>query len=263
MRIFPRIFCGRLGRAALLALLGAHPIFAADLAVAAAADLRYALDPVLAAYRAANGGADVAVTYGSSGVLFAQLTNGAPFDVFLSADAQYPRQLAQAGLSRDGKTFPYAVGRLVVWVPASSPLDVTRAGIAVLKDPAVHHVAIANPAHAPYGRAAEAALRSLGAYDAVQNKLVIGENVSQAAQFAESGAADAGMIALSLALSPALKEKGRFWIVPSGAHPPLEQEGVVLNKARSPEAAERFRDLLLGPVGRKALKEAGFVLPGG
>src|SRR4029077_6100604 len=133
----------------------------------------------------------------------------APFDIFFSADIDYPRKLIDAGLADADSEFLYAEGRSVGWVPNSSPLDLETLGIRAVADPSVRKVAIANPQHAPYGRAAEAALKTLGAYDAVKDRLVFGENIAQAAQFVESGAADVGLIALSLALSPAMKDKGR------------------------------------------------------
>ena len=152
------------------------------------------------------------IAYGSSGNFFAQIGNRAPFDVFLSADVEYPRRLVSAGIGPANSVFTYAVGRLVVWVPAGSPLDPATA----LRDPRVKHVAIANPQHAPYGRAAQAALRSLGLYQSVEPKLVLGENIAQTLQFVESGAADAGIVALSLALAPPVRARGRYWEIPAG-----------------------------------------------
>src|SRR5262249_19474512 len=204
----------------------------------------------------------VRVTSGASGNFFAQLSNKAPFDLFLSADMEYPRRLVAAGLAARQDEFLYAVGHLVVWVPRSSPLELDRLGARALLDERVRKVAIANPRHAPYGRAAEAALRKLGVYDEVRAKLVNGENVAQAAQFVESGSADAGVIALSLALSPALRDRGRDWEVPLDAYPRLEQGGVILSWARDRAAAESLRSFLTGAGGKAALKRYGFVLPG-
>lgn len=235
---------------------------AARVRVAAAADLRFALDEVLVAFGGANAEVTVEVTYGSSGNLYAQVANGAPFDVFFSADAEYPRQLEVAGLAEPGTTRPYAVGQIVTWVPASSALDVEGRGLRLLIDPSVRTVAIANPEHAPYGRAAAAAMRSAGIYEAVEPKLVLGENVSQAAQFVESGNADVGVIALSLALATTLRDKGRFTIVPIDSYPRLEQGAVVLGSAADQEAAAAFLDFVLGPEGRSVLDRYGFLLPG-
>ena len=238
----------------------APTVNAQKLTVAAAADLRFALDELAAQFRAAHPGVDLAITYGSSGNFFAQIQNGAPFDVFLSADADYPRRLIAAGLAGNDSLFLYGVGRIVVWVPAGSPLDPAALGIRLLDAPSVRHVAIANPQHAPYGRAAEAALRSLGVYDRVSPKLVLGENVAQAFEFVESGAAEAGIVALSLALAPAARGHGRYWEVPVDAYPKIEQGGVILARAPAGPAA-RFRAFLLSAEARRKLRQYGFAAP--
>jgi molybdate transport system substrate-binding protein len=227
--------------------------------VAAAADLKFALDAVFAATVATTREIRPAVTYGSSGSFFAQIENGAPFDLFLSADAEYPRRLAAKGLA-DGEPFLYAVGRIALWVPASSRLDLGALGLRALLDPSVGKVAIANPRHAPYGRAAEAAMTSLGILDGVKGKLVLGENVAQAAQFVQSGAADAGIVALSLALAPQMRSAGRYVEIPRESYPRMDQGGIVLKGAREPNAARALRDVLLGLRGRAVLKEYGFFL---
>jgi molybdate transport system substrate-binding protein len=229
--------------------------------VAAAADLKFAMDDLVGAFGKAHPGITVSVSYGSSGNFLSQIQNGAPFDLFFSADIEYPRRLAEAGLAPKGSEFLYAVGRLVVWAPTSSRIQIER-GVEALAAPEVRRIAIANPTHAPYGRAAEAALRKLGVYDAVKDRLVFGENVAQAAQFVQSGAADAGIIALSLALAPALAAEGRYFEVPLDAYPRMDQGGIVLNRASDPEAARMFRDFVLGAEGRATLKRQGFFLPG-
>src|SRR5262245_15335488 len=165
-----------------LALALAGPAPERPVAVAAASDLKFAMDELVAEFGRAHPDIKVVVTYGSSGNFHAQIANGAPFDAFFSADAQYPRLLAEAGLADKGSVFLYAIGRIVLWVPKTSSIAVER-GLSVLADRSVRHVAIANPKHAPYGRAAEAALRAAGVYDAVQSKLVFGENIAQTAQF--------------------------------------------------------------------------------
>ena len=233
---------------------------AQKLTVAAAADLRFALDELAAQFRAAHPEVDLAITYGSSGNFFAQIQNGAPFDVFLSADVDFPRRLIAAGLSSKDSLFLYGVGRIVVWVPAGSPLDPVALGIRVLEAPSVRHIAIANPQHAPYGRAAKAALRSLGVYDRVAPKLVLGENIGQAFEFVESGAAEAGIVALSLALAPAVRGHGRYWEVPQEAYPKIEQGGVILSRAPAGPAAQ-FRAFLLSDDARRILKQYGFSVP--
>ena len=228
--------------------------------VAAASDLKFALDELVEAFGRTAPGIAVTVTYGSSGTFFSQISNGAPFDMFLSADVDYPKRLAEAGLAAKDSVFPYAVGRIVLWVPATSRLPVER-GLQVLVSPDLRKIAIANPRHAPYGRAAEAALRTFGVYDAVKDRLVLGENIAQTAQFVQSGNADAGIIALSLALAPALAREGRYFEVPLESYPRLEQGGVILARASAPEAARRLRDFILSADGRATLKRYGFFLP--
>jgi molybdate transport system substrate-binding protein len=231
-----------------------------EVRVAAAADLQFALDALLAATAGEIPGVRPVVTYGSSGGFFAQIENGAPFDLYLSADAEYPRRFKEKGLA-DGEVFLYAVGRIALWVPNGSKLDIGSLGVRALLDPSVRKVAIANPRHAPYGRAAEAAMRSLGVYEAVRAKLVLGENVAQAAQFVQSGAADAGVVALSLALAPQMRSVGRYVELPLASYPRMDQGGVILRGARDPGAARSLRDALLGPRGREVLRGYGFFLP--
>jgi molybdate transport system substrate-binding protein len=154
------------------------------------------------------------------------------------------------------------VGQIVVWAPKSSALDIETRGLDALADPGIRHIAIANPKHAPYGQAAEAALRSLGLYDKVQAKLVFGENVAQTLQFVQSGAADAGIVALSLALAPPVRDTGKYWQVPLDAYPRMVQGGAILAHAANPVAAEEFRDFVLSPRGRDILRGYGFFLPG-
>lgn len=246
----------------LLALLVGFKPPPRQLTVAAASDLQFALTELVKEFEAKHPGLTVTVTYGSSGNFYTQLENKAPFDVFLSADAEYPRQLAAKGLAVKDSVFLYAIGHLVVWVPNVSKLDVAKLGIKTLTDPSIKKVAIANPRHAPYGRAAEAALKSLGVAAAVQPKLVLGENVAQAAQFVVAGAADAGIIALSLARAPALAGNGRSWDVPADAHPRLEQGGAIMSWAKEREAAESFRAFLTGPAAKPVLERFGFQAPG-
>ena len=233
------------------------------LRIAAAADLKFALDELLKDFRVKHPDARIDVTYGSSGNFLAQLSQGAPFDVFLSADMSYPRKLVEQGLVEENGVFAYAVGYLALWVRRDSPLPVEKLGMKALLEPAAKHIAIANPQHAPYGRAAEAALKSQGLHAALEGKLVLGENVAQAAQFAQSGAAEVGIIALSLALAPAMKEQGRYWKVPSSAYPRMEQGGALLKKAEDPELARQFRDALLDARSRPLLERYGFTPPGG
>jgi molybdate transport system substrate-binding protein len=230
--------------------------------VAAASDLKFALDDVLAEFAKQHPEIHVETSYGSSGNFFAQLSNQAPFDLFLSADIDFPHKLIEQGQGIAGSEFTYAVGHLVVWVRKESPLDVEQLGIQVLTDPSVRKIAIANPKVAPYGRAAEAALQHFELKDAINDKLVLGENIAHTAQFVESGAADAGIIALSLALSPAMQEKGKYWPVPLDAHPALTQGGVILSWTKHRPACEQLRSFLVEESGRTILKRYGFLLPG-
>jgi molybdate transport system substrate-binding protein len=230
--------------------------------VAAAADLKFAFDELIGDFQQSYPNIKVQVTYGSSGNFFAQLANKAPFDIYFSADAAYPRQLAEKGLADQESLFLYAVGQIVVWVPNGSSIDVEQLGIQSVINPAARKVAIANPQHAPYGRAAEAAMKNLGVYEQVQDRLVLGENIAQTAQFVESGAADVGIIALSLALAPALRDKGDYWLIPMDAYPTMEQGSVILNWASDREATDLFRTFVAGPGGRKVLKQYGFIVPG-
>jgi len=247
---------------ALLLLLTGAFATAQEITVAAAADMSAALPELVASYTKKTGQA-VKLSFGSSGNLTNQIRNGAPFDVFFSADQEYPQQLIAEGLASQSKEtlYRYAVGRLVLWVPANSPLDLSKLGMRVLLVPSVKKISMANPAHAPYGRAAEAALRHFGIYDQVSSRLVLGEDVSQAAQFVESGNAQAGLIALSHALAPAMKDKGRYWTVPLDAYPTLNQAAVVLSRSKYPDAARRFLDFLRSPEATSLLTTYGFSLP--
>ena len=228
--------------------------------VAAAADLKFALEEVKTELGRSQPDIGLVISYGSSGTFFQQLSNGAPFDVYLSADLTYPAQLAEAGKAGKADVFRYAVGRLVVWAPKGSPVDATR-GLASLSGREVTKVAIANPEHAPYGKAAVSAMQSAGVYEAVKDKLVLGENVAQAAEFAESGNAQVGVFALSLALSSHLKDKGRYAEIPLETYPRIDQGGVIMADAAHPEAAHKVKDFLLGEQGRKILERYGFSLP--
>lgn len=222
--------------------------------MAAAADLQFALDEIARAFRAAQPRIDLRIAYGSSGNFFAQIRNQGPFDVFLSADMEYPRRLLQDGIGAPGSLFVYADGRIAVWVPKASPLDPAGA----LHAPNLRHLAIANPQHAPYGRAAEAALHTLGVYDGLRQKLVFGENVAQTLEFAQSGAADAAVVALSLALAPRVRGQGRYWELPPESYPKIEQAGVIVKDS---PAARAFRDWMLAPAGTRVLKQYGFSVP--
>ena len=222
------------------------------LRVAAASDLRFALDEVAAAFKQTHPEISVDNVYGSSGNFYTQIQNGAPFDLYFSADADYPRRLAAEGRILEGSEFLYAVGRIVLW-SATREVDART-----LEDPSIRKVAIANPLHAPYGRAAEAALKNLGFYEELQPKLVLGENAAQTLQFVQAGGADVGIVALALALAPTVRETGHYWEIPIDAYPRMEQGGAILRDAKNPEAAAEFRDFALSPRGREILASFGF-----
>jgi molybdate transport system substrate-binding protein len=223
--------------------------------VAAAANLQFAMAELVDAMAAADPPVRLAVTYGSSGAFYEQIVNGAPFDVFLSADLAYPQALVDAGLADE--VFDYAAGRLVLWAPDGSPADVT-AGLAGLTDPAVRRIAVANPQHAPYGEAAVAAMTSAGVYEQTRDRLVFGENVAQAAEFAASGNAQVAIVALSLVQAGPLDGQGHYTVVPDGSFPRLDQGGVVLSAAADRPAALAVRDLLTGPQGQAIFEKYGF-----
>jgi len=231
------------------------------LAVAAAADLQFAMAELVTQFHAQHPDILVAATYGSSGNFYAQLSQRAPFDLFFSADAVFPARLTADGLTVPNSEFVYGVGRLVVWVPRGSPLDVERLGLTALTQSAVRRIAIANPTHAPYGRAAEAAMRTLGVYDAVRDKLVFGENIAQAAQFVQTGAADIGILALSLAVAPPMRAVGVYWEIPATAYPSMQQAGVILRSTRDPDAAQQFSTFVRSAAGQTILARYGFTRP--
>jgi molybdate transport system substrate-binding protein len=228
-----------------------------ELIVAAAADLSAALKEVAAEYEKKSG-VPVKLSFGASGALTQQIQNGAPFDVFFSADMDYPRQLIAGGYADGNSPYQYAVGKLVLWVPSDSTLDVEHKGFNVLLNPSVKKISIANPEHAPYGRAAVAALKHAGLYDKVFSRLVLGENVSQAAQFVESGNAQAGFVALAHALAPGMQGKGRYWEVPADYYPPLAQGVVVLSHSPQKKEAEDFLEYIKTPEAYKLLLKYGF-----
>jgi molybdate transport system substrate-binding protein len=229
---------------------------APPLTVAAASDLQTALPELVRRFEQTTG-IRVRVTYGSSGTFFAQVQNGAPFDVFMSADVDYPRQLVTSGHADAATLYEYATGRLVLWTRKDSGVDVAR-GLSVLRDARVRRIAIANPLHAPYGRAAVAALERETLYAAVKGKLVLGESISQTAQLADSGNADVGIIALSLARGPALRASGTYVEIPAAAHPPIRQGAVVISASKNREAAQRFLAYLRGAEAGATLRRFGF-----
>ena len=229
--------------------------------VAAATDLRSCLDALTDAFQIEHPNFDLLPTFGASGVLLTQLKSGLETDLYLSADIAYAHDLAAAGLAAEADVFESGQGRLVIWVRNESPIDVAKLGSEALLDTSVRRVAIANPLHAPYGRAAVAALEHLGLHDRLKEKLAVGESAAQAAQYVESGAAEVGILPLALAKGTRLMERGRFWVVPAEAHPPIRHGGAIHARAIDREATVAFRDFLLSPAGRAILARYGFEFP--
>lgn len=211
---------------------------AQEITVAAAADLQSAMQDVAGRFERETG-KKVKVIFGSSGNFFQQIQNGAPFDMFFSANLDYPKKLEAAGLIENGSYYQYAKGKIVVWVPNDSKLNLSS-GLKALLDPNVKKIAIANPLHAPYGQAAVSAMQKEGIYDSAKDKFVLGENISQTASFVVSGSADIGVVALSLALSPNMKDKGRYKEIPTDEYPPIEQACVILSSSKNKEIAQQF-----------------------
>jgi molybdate transport system substrate-binding protein len=240
-------------------LLPATATWAQTARVAAASDLQFAMDDLVSRYQRQTG-RKLSVTYGSSGNFYAQIQSGAPFDVFFSADIVYAQKLIDSRLADPNSLVIYARGQIVLWAPADTHLNLSGAGFAALLDPRVQKIAVANPEHAPYGRAAVAALQHAGLYEQLKSKLVYGENISQAAQFAQSGSAEVGILALSLALSPNMKSGGR-WLIPSDMYPPLDQAAVVLNSSANKAGARAFLEFVSSDAGREVLSEHGFTRP--
>lgn len=241
-----------------LVLAAKPPAASAQVLVAAAADLRFAMDSLVEAFSRADPGITVNPTYGSSGNFFEQIRNGAPFDLFFSADVDYPRQLETQHFT-SGEVHIYGTGQLVLW---SKTLDPAREQMNTLLNSAVIKIAIANPAHAPYGKRAEESLRYYNLYDKINDKLVIGENIAQTAQYAQTGAAQVGIIALSLAASPTMREAGgKYWLIPATAHQPLLQGFVMLAHSRGNTAAERFAVFCRSKSAQGILHSFGFGEP--
>nr|WP_314629361.1 molybdate ABC transporter substrate-binding protein [uncultured Noviherbaspirillum sp.] len=222
---------------------------AAPLRIAAAADLATCMPSLNAGFDG-----ETSVTVGASGNFYAQIRNGAPFDILMSADTGYPQALADAGLADAASMVVYALGQLVLW-SADPKLD-TSAGLSLLADPAVRRIAIASPEVAPYGRAAKAALQQAGLWDRLQQKLVYGENVAQTMQFVESGNAQAGLVSRAH-----VKERPNGWVLPAGSYPALEQGAIVTARGKSHPAAARYLQFLGSQRGRALLAACGFLLP--
>jgi len=230
-----------------------------EISVAAAADLQFAMQDIAGRFQKETG-KTVKPIYGSSGNFLQQIQSGAPFDVFFSANLDYPKKLEAGGLTEPGSYYEYARGKIVIWVPSGSKLDL-GSGMKALLDPSVKKIAIANPQHAPYGQAAVAAMQREKIYDKLKDKFVLGENISQTASFVVSGAADVGIVALSLALSPNMKGKGRYAEVPSGEYPPIEQACVILRSSKNKDVARQFLSFIKTGAISDVLKNYGFDVP--
>ena len=239
-------------------LLSGAPGQAQTLRVAAAADLQFAMGDLASRFEKQSG-TKVAVTYGSSGNFRTQIQNGAPFDLFFSADTQYPQQLIASGFADAQSLTVYAHGHLVFWAPPGMNLRLAERGFAALKDARVQKIAVANPEHAPYGRAAIAALQQAGIYEEVKGKLVFGENISQAAQFGQSGSAQVGILALSLTFAESMKS-GERWEIPEDLYPVMEQAAVIIHASPNKAAAQSFLDFVKGYEGRSVLSQYGLTL---
>lgn len=243
-----------------LGLMELSEALSEDLTIAAASDLNFSFKELVVEFEKRTGH-HVKLSLGSSGNFFSQIQNGAPFDLYFSADIGYPKKLEEAGHALPDSLYKYAIGRIVLWTPARSPLEVEKLGMEVLLDPSIKKIAIANPKHAPYGRAAVTALRHFKIHERVKDKLVLGENISQAAQFIESGACDIGIVALSLALAPSMKAAGKYWEIPIESHPLLEQGAVILKNSKNKEAAKQFLEFMKGSEGQEIMRRYGFTLP--
>lgn len=243
----------------LFAMLLALPARAETLLVAAAADLSYCIDELGAAFTKQVPQAQVKVSTGASGNFYGQIRHGAPFDVFLSADMDYPAQLGRDGAAVAATLTPYAIGRIVLWT-LDARFDVKQ-GMRVFDDARLTRVAIANPAVAPYGRAAKAALEAAGKWPALQPKLVIGENVAQAVQFVQTGNAQIGIVSLASVVSPRLKGQGSYHLVPEAGLAPITQGAIVTAHGKDKPLAKLFVQFLSSPAARDILQRHGFGLP--
>lgn len=251
MKLFKLLF-------AACALLFATTAHAEKITIAAAADLKFAMDEIVAGFHKSHSGNEVEVIYGSSGKFHTQIQQGAPYDLFFSADIGFPRELVKRGLSAS-EVKPYAVGRITLW---SNSMDATKMTLASLTDLKISKIAIANPKHALYGKRAEEALRASGLWDKVQSKLVFGENISQTTQYVQSGSAQVGIIALSLVLNPELSKKGGYYLIPENLHNPLEQGYIITKRGADKPLAKTFADYMSSQPARAIMTKYGFVLPG-
>ena len=241
----------------ILALVLSVPALAGQFTVAAASDLRFALDDIAVEYRKQYPEHQFNIIYGSSGKMTTQIMNGAPYDVFFSADIAFPRRLQEAGFTATDPAV-YAIGRIVIW---SNTLDASQLTLAdLISDPRIRKMAIAQPSHAPYGLRAQEAMEAVGAWEQIQPKLVFGENIAHTAQMVESGAADAGIIALSLAKFPAMA-KHPHHLIAETLHNPLTQGYIVTQRAADNQAARDFARFMTTDSAHEIMERYGFVMP--
>jgi molybdate transport system substrate-binding protein len=225
------------------------------IAIAAAADLKFAMDSIVTAFKAENAGVDIEVNYGLSGKFFEQISNDAPFDIFFSADVDYPNKLKEEGLTA-GPVKAYGIGQIVLW---SKKTDPNIQQMKTLLNTDIKKIAIANPDHAPCGKRGKESLEYYKLFDAAQDKLVYGENISQTAQFVMTGAVDIGIVALSLAVSPSMKNQGgKYYLIPEQSHTPLEQAYVLLKHSSGNAMVARFYNFISFPKAIRILKYFGF-----
>jgi molybdate transport system substrate-binding protein len=234
----------------------AGAIQARTVKIVAASDLRFALDEIISIYKNQTSGANIEVTYGSSGIAYTQIANGAPFDMYFSADIVYAEKLKLAGFTLTDPKI-YGLGRIVLW---SASLDVSK-GLDVLKEKQHFKIATANPEHAPYGQRSVEALKYYRLYERVEKQIIFGENISQAAQFCLTGNADAGLLALSLVLSPPMIKHGKYFLIDDRSHRPLEQAFVILKHAKENKLAFAFADFITTRPARSIFEKYGFTLP--
>ncbi len=243
---------------ALLVMIGQSAQAEEKITIAAAADLKFALDEIVVLFKSTHPEAHIETIYGSSGNFSTQIRQGAPYDLYFSADIAYPRTLKAEGLAAS-EVQTYGVGRIVLWSPSR---DASRMTLADLADPSIYRIAIANPLHAPYGKRAEEALKAAGVWEKAESKLVYGENIAQTAQYVQSGNAQVGIIALSLALSPELARQGSYALIPGKLHRPLEQGFIITRRAADNLLARDFAAFIAGKEARTIMIRYGFVQPG-
>jgi len=239
-------------------LLLATTAHAEKITIAAAADLKFAMDEIVTGFKKGHPGNEVEVIYGSSGKFYTQIQQGAPYDLYFSADIDYPRELVKNGFA-NSDVKPYAFGRIVLW---SAKMDAAKMTLSSLNDPKITRIAIANPKHAPYGKRTEEALRALGLWDKLRPKLVFGDNIAHTAQFVQTGNAVVGIIALSLALNAELSKKGGYYLIPENLHAPLEQGYIITKRGANNRLAKQLADYMSSRAVRQVMTKYGFVLPG-